>query len=191
MSVPNYPKYSPTRQHIRGYILESPFVAFHPSSKPSKLKVTMGKFAARILPHHQLLSPLDASLLCRDPDVCKRWAEDPLCHDTGTLEGLNGLLERADLLASGGVNITDAEGSGDGGLCRVLWAHGTGDKVCDFAASKALAESLTVKDKTFKWYEGWYHKCKLLCHLRSGPFRLYDCFWHFLSLMLLEISSTF
>jgi acylglycerol lipase len=142
---------------IRGLLLESPFIALHPDSQPNGFTVWAGKLAARIAPSRQMLQKLDSTYMSRDPQVRKDWEEDKLCHDMGTLEGLVGMLQRAAELTTLG------EGKKVEGLkldpgCPVWLGHGSEDRVTSFDASKRLFEKLGVKDKTFKSYEGAYHK---------------------------------
>lgn len=144
------------RKHIRGYLLESPFVDFDPKSKPSSVTVILGRLAGKLLPHRQLTNKLDPKLISRDPEVCKKFDEDELCHDTGTLEGLAGLLDRTNSLASGKVVIPD--NAGEGGVTRIWIAHGDKDGITNFHASKRLFDKLQVKDKEFRAYEGCYHR---------------------------------
>lgn len=147
------------RQHIRGYLLESPFVDFDAKSKPSPFTVFFGRLAGKLLPERQMVNKLDVNLLSRDPEACKRFEEDELCHDTGTLEGLSGLLNRTNELATGKIIIPDD--AGEGGVTRIWIAHGDKDGITAFAASKCLADALEVKDKEFKAYKGYYHRCQL------------------------------
>lgn len=149
------------RKHIRGYLLESPFVDFSPESKPNPFTVFFGRLGAKILPHHQMVNALDVKLISRDPAVQKQFEEDDLCHDTGTLEGLSGLLERTGDLASGKVVIGDD--AGEGGVTRIWIAHGDKDGITNYHASKALAERIEAKDKEFKTYAGYFHRCELFC----------------------------
>ena len=48
--------------------------------------------------------------MSRDPEVCKQYDTDKLCHDTGTLEGLAGMLQRAEELEKGVVAIENEDG---------------------------------------------------------------------------------
>lgn len=146
------------RQHIRGYLLESPFVDFDPKSKPNTLTVFFGRMAGKLLPHKQLTNKLDPNLISRDPEICKNYTADELCHDTGTLEGLAALLDRTGQLSSGKIIIPD--NAGEGGVTRIWIAHGDADGITDFSASKRLADNLQVKDKEFKSYAGYYHRRK-------------------------------
>ncbi len=147
------------RRHIRGYLLESPFIAFHPASKPSPITVFLGRLASKVLPRRQMVNVLDPKFLSRDPEVRREFVEDPLCHDTGTLEGLTGLLDRSADLSSGRVNVADSVG--EDGKTRLWVSHGTADGVCSFEGTKKWFEAAPVTDKEFKAYEGWYHKRKL------------------------------
>lgn len=149
---------SEVRQHIRGYLLESPFVDFNPKSKPNAITVMLGRLAGRILPHRQLVNKLDAKLICRDPTVCKRFEDDELCHDTGTLEGLAAMLDRTAQLSAGKVIIHDD--AGEGGVTRIWAGHGDQDGITDHAATKRIIDNLQVKDKEFKSYPGYYHRRK-------------------------------
>lgn len=141
---------------IRGFIAESPFVALHPDARPWKATVVLGRLAGRLLPHMQMVNKLDPSKLSRDPDVGAAWVADPLCHDTGTLEGLAGMLDRASELDEGKVVLGD--GAGEGGKTRLWIGHGTADGVCDYNATRRWYERAKVEDKEMRVYEGWYHK---------------------------------
>lgn len=153
------------RAQIRGYLAESPYLALHPSSQPSRFTVAAGRLAARIVPKRQMIQKLDSKFLSRDPIVNEEWAEDPLCHDTGTLEGLAGMLERGDELDKDLVVVK--EGEGEGGTTRVFVGHGSEDRVTNFDTSKRWCERLDVKDKEFKVYKGWYHKRRSLAELEE------------------------
>lgn len=148
------------RKHIRGYLLEAPFVDFSPASKPSGITVFLGRMAGKVLPHHQMVNKLDAKLISRDPAVQQQFIDDDLCHDTGTLEGLSGMLDRTSQLANGKVTIGDD--AGEGGVTRVWIAHGDKDGITNYHASKALADRIAAKDKEFKTYEGFFHRCKCI-----------------------------
>jgi acylglycerol lipase len=153
------------RKHIRGYLLESPFVDFDPKSKPSPLTVFFGRLAGKLLAKQQLVQKLDAKLISRDPAVCKAFEEDPLCHDTGTLEGLAAMLDRTNSLSSGKVVIPDT--AGEGGVTRIWIAHGDQDGITSYHASKRLFDNLQVTDKEFRTYAGSYHRRK---HPFVNPF---------------------
>ncbi|KAK4192978.1 Alpha/Beta hydrolase protein [Podospora australis] len=140
---------------VRGWLLESPFVSFSPEEEPSWFKIFAGRLAGRLLPHHQLVHKIAPENLTRDPKVAESIKADTLMHDTGTLEGLSGLLDRTTALAKGAVRPRQ------GGVVKALWiGHGTKDKTTFFEASKKYFDECTghVEDREFKAYEGWYHQ---------------------------------
>lgn len=98
-----------------------------------------------------MVQKLKPEILCRDPTVATSWQEDPLCHDTGTLEGLAGMLERGDELDRDVVVVKGGS----------FWiGHGTEDQITSYDASKRWFDRLAVQDKVFKSYDGWYHVCR-------------------------------
>ena len=142
------------RRQLKGYVVEAPFVALHKDAQPARLTVVVGRLAAKVLPRWHMVQKVDPSAISRDPQVCKEHDEDELCHNTGTLEGLAGMLQRAEELDKGEVQVMDSDGTS-------LWiGHGTEDRVCSFEAVKNLVERMPVKDKTLRTYRGWFHKCK-------------------------------
>lgn len=76
------------RPRLSGVVIEAPYIALDPSSEPNAITVFMGKLAAKLMPKMQMKQKLAAEFNTRDPEVNREWAEDELCHDTGTLEGL-------------------------------------------------------------------------------------------------------
>jgi acylglycerol lipase len=73
------------KRHIRGYLTESPFIAFDKASKPSPFTVVMGRLVGKLLPHRQMVFKIDPKLLSHDVATQKEFADDPLCHDTGSV----------------------------------------------------------------------------------------------------------
>lgn len=138
---------------VRGWLLEAPFIAFAPEEVPSALKVFAGRLAGRFLPRRHLVHAIPPENLSRDPEVVRSLAEDALVHNTGTLEGLAGMLDRTAALGDGSVRAS-------GGM-RALWiGHGTADKGTNYEGSKKWFDECAgaVADKTFRTYEGWYHQ---------------------------------
>lgn len=159
--------YSGGMPPISGLVLESPLVALDPSAQPGMLTVLAGKLASKLLPKHQLVQKLESRYLSRDQQVCRDTDADILCHDTGTLEGLTGMLQRtADLtaLANGrtvkGFHLKTDFGTNMNGRESVpIWiGHGSGDRITSCVLSQAIFKKLDVKDKTTKVYEDAYHK---------------------------------
>ncbi|KAL9604856.1 MAG: hypothetical protein Q9219_000304 [cf. Caloplaca sp. 3 TL-2023] len=140
------------KSQLSGYICESPLIAIHEDTQPSKFIVLAGRLASKIVPHRQMVRQIEPKLLCRDEELYKKFEADELCHDTGTLEGLAAMLQRAEDLHTGRLPTEDLRG------CSLWVGHGTEDRVTSFKATARFIESIPVKDKTFKIYDGHYHK---------------------------------
>ncbi|KAL9605823.1 MAG: hypothetical protein Q9179_001009 [Wetmoreana sp. 5 TL-2023] len=154
---------SDIKSQISGYLCESPLIAIHEDTQPSKFIVVAGRLAAKFVPRRQMVQRIERSYLCRDQEMCKSYEADVLCHDTGTLEGLAGMLQRAEELDRGGVSLDNIEN------CRLWVGHGTEDRVTSFKATARFMDRLRIKDKTFKVYDGHYHKCTSDLHAIESP----------------------
>lgn len=146
------------RRHIVGFLAESPWIALDQATQPSKALLVASRLAATIIPKRQLVQKIKAKLMSRDEAVCQAFENDELSHDMGTFEGFAGMLTRAADLDSGLAAPTD--GKGEGQQYRIWVAHGSGDRVTSYEASKRFVARLGVVDKDFKTYDGWFHKCK-------------------------------
>ena len=142
------------RAQLAGYLSLAPWIQLSPSTQPGVVKLTAGRMAERIMPRFQMTTKLSPDFQSHDEKVNREWDEDPLCHDTGTLEQLGGCLDVADQLHSGRITIEDGDG------VHVFLAHGLEDQCTSPDATKAFAERLKVKDKELKLYEGSYHCSK-------------------------------
>lgn len=132
-----------------------------------------------------MVQKIEPKFLCRDNELYREFEEDSLCHDTGTLEGLAGMLQRAEDLDSEKFPSNSLEGCslwvGHGvsvwlpslmlkRLCRLEDSQ-TDDRVTSFKATARFMERILVQDKTFRIYDGHYHKRTINpCH--AGAFLL-------------------
>lgn len=144
------PKYDKLVKQIRGWLLDAPFIGFSPDEEPSSVKIFMGRLVGRLLPKQQLKHEVPAEHFSRDAAVVEEVRNDPLCHNTGTLEGLSSLLDRTGALNSGTIKLGDD--------LSFFLAHGTADKTCSFDASVKFFKDQSSKDKTLKSYDGAYHQ---------------------------------
>ncbi|KAH6655338.1 alpha/beta hydrolase [Truncatella angustata] len=158
LTLASDPKYEDLIKQVRGWILESPFIGFTAEEEPNFLTIFSGRLAGKLMPHFHLHRPIAADKISRDPEVVESIKQDKLMHDTGTLEGLAGLLDR-----------TAALGKGDAKLSRnvksLVLMHGDADRVCSFAKAKEWFERQNIEDGEFRVYEGFYHQ------LHSDPGR--------------------
>jgi acylglycerol lipase len=147
------PEYEDLIKKVRGWLLECPFIGWYETVKPSKFKEFSGRLAGKLLPHVQLLNIIPASNLCRDPDVVISIQEDKLMHNTGTLEGLAGMMDRT-------AALTNHVGKLSPHLKSLWQGHATDDKGVSAEESKKWYDAVTtgVPDRTFKWYQGYYHQ---------------------------------
>lgn len=153
LALASTPEYEgPVVSKVRGWLLEAPFIGFAEAERPSALKVLAGRLAGRLLPRMHLVNVIEPGHLTRDKDVQESLRGDDLCHDTGTLEGLAGMLDRTGDLSSGRARLSPSVQS--------LWlGHGDMDKATSFEASKEWFDRQNqVGDRTFKKYEGGYHQ---------------------------------
>ena len=147
------PQYADLTKDIRGWILESPYVALPAGYEPNGIIVFFGKLVGKFLPNKQRFSGLQAENLTRDPEAIQSLKDDPLLHDMGTLEGLSGMLKRSAALDEGKVHLNP-------GIKSIWIGHGTDDKATSYPASQRWfeREAKGVEDREFKTYEGWYHQ---------------------------------
>jgi acylglycerol lipase len=143
-------QYEKLVSQVRGWLLEAPFVGFAPGEQPNALYIAAGRLAGRLLPKFQLKHVISPYNITRVQEVAKGMEEDPLCHDTGTLEGIASLLDRTAALASGEVKL--------GKQVRGLWlGMGDMDKACSYDVAVKYVEKQLVDDKQIKTYPGAYH----------------------------------
>ncbi|KAM0438926.1 hypothetical protein ACHAPT_001687 [Fusarium lateritium] len=151
------PQYAELVSQVRGWVLEAPFIGFAPEEDPSWIKIAAGRLMGRLLPRFQLKHVVTPENLTRRPEIGKGIRDDPLCHDTGTLEGLAALLDRTAALQSGSVKL--------GSEVKALWhGHGDVDMACSYDTAIKYVEDQDVADKVIKTYKGGYHQLHLdLC----------------------------
>jgi acylglycerol lipase len=141
---------------ISGFIGEAPDFGFPADApaKPHRLTVVAGKIAKNFVPGLQVVQQLDATTLSRVVEEQKKYLDDPLCHDTVTLEGVSGHFDRVRSLVRHNVTLSKE--------VKSVWiGYGTKDRCTSYIAGKAWLEDLDLQDKEFRSYEGALHSCKL------------------------------
>lgn len=159
LALASTPAHAALAARVRGWILEAPFLGFAPELQPHWVTMAGGRLAARFLPGFQLVRAIPPEHVSRVPEVQRSLAADPLCHHTGTLEGLAGMLDRTEALASGALRP-------DPRVVRSLvLLHGTGDRSTSFARSREWFDALQeegrgtrLEDAAFREYDGMYHQ---------------------------------
>lgn len=128
-----------------GIVLSGPALGAGSVAAPMRaLVLTLG----RLLPSLPL-TKLDAGAISRDPDVCRRYDDDPLVYRGRIKAGLAAAMMRA------GERI-----SRDMGDIRypLLIMHGTLDALASLEGSERLHAQAASGDKTLTTYEGLYHE---------------------------------
>jgi len=153
LALASSPEHEDVVAKVRGWLVEAPFLGFAAGEEPSKIKIVLGRAVGKIFPRFTMMHRIAPEKLAHDPAVQKSLAEDKLCHDTGTLEGLSGLLDRTLDLSSGKYNLLP--------VVKSVWlAHGTKDQTSAFESSQHWfdAQKAHVEDATFKVYDGCAHQ---------------------------------
>lgn len=110
-------------------------------------KLLTGKFLARALPVFRMGNDLDRTGLSRDPEVVRRYVEDPLVHDR--VSARLGI----DLIESGEWALEHAAEF----ALPLLLMHGTADRITWAECSRQFA-SKVKGDCTFRLWQGFYHE---------------------------------
>ncbi|KAL2869020.1 acylglycerol lipase [Aspergillus lucknowensis] len=145
-------RYKQLMSTLGGIMLYAPYIALVPDQEPRHATVFLGRLLGKLLPRYQLTQEIKVETLVRDPAVQHSIKNDPLNHDTGTLEMFVDMLDRAAQLSSGRLALKD-------GIKSVYVAHGTGDKCTSYDASKRWFDAQTghVLDKRYRTYSEWGH----------------------------------
>jgi alpha-beta hydrolase superfamily lysophospholipase len=67
---------------LDGVVVSSPFLGVHPDSKPSPVLVGASKFLSKVTPKMMVSKAVKPEFLSRDPEIGRRYSEDPLVSDT-------------------------------------------------------------------------------------------------------------
>ncbi|KAK3101261.1 hypothetical protein FSP39_002224 [Pinctada imbricata] len=130
-----------------GLVLIGPAVV--PSSDAiGPVRVFLGKLVAKVIPQ-MVVVKLDPNLISRDPEIVKRYNDDPLVIHFGIKArwGVS-LLKTLQRLEKECCNVQ----------CPFLVLHGDQDKYCDMAGSQKLYDEAKSKDKQIKIYKDHYHQ---------------------------------
>jgi acylglycerol lipase len=118
-----------------------------PAFKPSAVKVLLGKMMYNIMPGLSMNNGLDINMVSHDPEVVRKYLNDPLVHDRITPRFA------MDFLNAG---LWALENAGSISL-PLLIMHGGGDRITSAEASSEFAKK-SGKKCTFKIWDGCYHE---------------------------------
>ncbi len=115
--------------------------------EPPAIQVALAKLMDSIWPAFTQPSDLDTKALSRDPEVVRRYEEDPLVHDRVSARSFSGFYQ-AGLWA-----LEHAEEFS----VPLLLMHGSEDRLTSPGASQTFADRVG-QGCTFKRWEGLYHE---------------------------------
>lgn len=130
---------------IRGIIATDPYLTL--AFEPPAWKVSLGKTFAGIFPGLSQATGLDTKALSRDPEVVKKYENDPLVHDKMTARFF------VEVHFAGPYAIEHAAEL----KLPALIMHGTGDKITSFKGSEEFARK-AHPNVQLKLWEGLYHE---------------------------------
>lgn len=130
---------------LAGVIATAP--ALKTAFAPPAWKLAVGKSMAAWWPSLSLPSGLDVEAISRDPEVVRRYTQDPLVHDR--LSARLGM----DILRNGLWALEQAARF----PLPLLLMHGSADRLTSLEASREFAAKLG-EGGTLKIWEGFYHE---------------------------------
>jgi acylglycerol lipase len=131
---------------FKGAVISAPAIKIGESI--TSTTITLGKLLSKLAPGMGLLA-LDASQICRDPQVVSAYVNDPLVFHAKTPARL-----AAEMLK--GMVRVDAQ------VAKItlpfIVVQGSEDKLVDPGGAQLLYDRASSKDKTIKIYPGFFHE---------------------------------
>ena len=139
--------FSITRQpDIAGILLSGASIKVSDEISPTLVKLS--KILGKIVPKMQTIK-LKSEHISHDPEIVKKYDNDPLVYRGGVLARTGAELNKA----------TEKIQAQMGKFkLPVLIMHGDIDKLADCDGSKMFYDHISSQDKTLKLYEGFYHE---------------------------------
>jgi len=136
-----------TRQpELSGLILSGAAVKI--SDDISPLLVKLSSVIGKIFPKLPTIK-LDSSAISHDPEIVKKYDNDPLCYRGGIPARTGAEINQATKIIQQQMEAI---------RLPLLILHGGADRLADPEGSKQLYERAESKDKTLKLYDGFYHE---------------------------------
>ena len=114
----------------------------------SRVSLIAVRVLSRALPRLRFSAELDPAGLCTDPDVVRRYVEDPLVFQRITLSMARELFVAMDRAIDGAHRIDRP----------MLMLHGEADPICAVAGSRAFFDQLRSPDCDLVTYPGLLHE---------------------------------
>jgi acylglycerol lipase len=114
----------------------------------SRGRIVAARLLRRLAPRLALGSGLDPAGLSRDPEVVRRYLEDPLVHRTMTTSLAAELLDAIPVVAARAVEVQ----------VPMLLLHGSDDPLCPIEGSQGFHGGVRVPGSSFRAYPGLLHE---------------------------------
>jgi alpha-beta hydrolase superfamily lysophospholipase len=132
---------------LAGAILSNPaFVV--PKTPVVRVKIALGRVAARVAPAALFRTGLDAGAISRDPAVVRAYREDPLVHDRISARLGASLIDVGEECTNRGEEIP----------VPVLLYHGTADRIASIEGTRRFARGVPAERLEYHELEGFYHE---------------------------------
>ncbi|MCB9763096.1 MAG: lysophospholipase [Alphaproteobacteria bacterium] len=136
----------PMNPLCRGLVISNPLLGV--AVQAPKIKELGGRLLSRILPSLSMTNEIPTEHLSRDPEVVRRYEEDPLVYSTITPRWYTEMLKAQEAVFA----------HASAYRLPVLLLVGEADKLCSPEASLRFFDQLGAPDKTLKRYPGYYHE---------------------------------
>jgi alpha-beta hydrolase superfamily lysophospholipase len=131
---------------LKGIILSGPTLKI--SDDISPLLVKLSSVIGKVLPKLPTIK-VDSTAISRDPEIVKKYDNDPLNYRGGIPARTGAEVTRATKLIQEQMEAIKLP---------LLILHGTADRLSDPEGSQLLYKRAQSKDKTLKLYDGFYHE---------------------------------
>jgi alpha-beta hydrolase superfamily lysophospholipase len=133
---------------VDGLVITSPFLAVHPSSRPSAFVRALARVMLRVAPRVPMPTHIDVSLLSRKPGVGEAYARDPLVSHAASAGWLRAIGEAQRDVRARAAQLR---------VPTLLMASG-GDRLVDPEATRQFAREAAPDVVEFVWWDGFYHE---------------------------------
>ena len=133
---------------MTGLVVTSPFLAVHPTSRPSAFVRAMAKVMRPLAPRLPMPTRIDVRMLSRDTRVGEAYAPDPLVSHAASAGWLHA-IQRAQ---------RDVRARASQLRVPTLLMAGGADRLVDPEAARAFARDAPREVLELVWWDGFYHE---------------------------------
>ena len=133
---------------VDGLVITSPFLAVHPSSRPSAFVRAMASVMLRVAPRLPMPTHIDVRVLSRDPAVGEAYARDPLVSHAASAGWLRaiGRAQREVRASAARLQVP------------ALIMASSDDRLVDPEVTRQFAGEAAPDVVEFVWWDGFFHE---------------------------------